>query len=764
MKLFFNPSKRLTAAKTRTAHMCLVLKIVGLLSMIASPSVAAVSPSPVRQVISMLQMMRSKVEQEGRNQEVIFDKYICYCQTSLAKINTDIISGKDAVPQLESSLKEGTAAKGSLDNEIIEAKAELAEAEKTLAEATSLRAKENTDFRAEDSRMKVDIQGLKKAVKAMDALDDGESYLQADMISTIRRLAATSAALRSSDRDVITNFLSTSENHQESDQESDQESALDGLSQSSPQEISGILKQMLESLTKDKVQLDEDEQNSLQQFESLKSAKDVEIASLKSESATKTERASQIGLQLVEDAGKLDDAKTALDKNLMLNEELSKECQRRHAEFDKEKQTNSEELAAISDTMKILNDEVASQLFRTTMTSGVATSFLQLKASPDQLRADALAALQNTLPGLKKDRHIDFVTLALRSKKSNFSKVLQLIQDMIALLKKEQKDDEEKKQYCENEISKTMDEKKDVEQAISDLNKGMDQVTQTSNILAADIKAKGDGIIALDKLVSEATKQRKEEHADYMGSLQANSAAKEILTIAKARLAKFYDGQVAKLLQTHERPKLAKNQVVGKALRIKAFRAAKSDEAFTAGLSDSGKSSLSTLFEDSKGALSFVQEGIEFSHAKQAKEESNAVIKLIDKIITDMGKDMAEMSTNEKEAQFEFESATREFATKRALAAKDITKLVGYKAEIEADHHKKAGAVESKTAESAGKSHYLDSLRNECDFLMEHFETRASARTSEIEALQKATAVLTEADTAFLQVAMKVMRGLRSAK
>merc|ERR1712139_279236 len=52
--------------------------------------------------------------------------------------------------------------------------------------------------------------------------------------------------------------------------------------------------------------------------------------------------------------------------------------------------------------------------------------------------------------------------------------------------------------------------------------------------------------MGLDKSVAEATATRKEEHDDYVETLAANSAAKDLLSFAKNRLNKFYNPKLYK--------------------------------------------------------------------------------------------------------------------------------------------------------------------------------------------------------------------------
>lgn len=143
----------------------------------------------------------------------------------------------------------------------------------------------------------------------------------------------------------------------------------------------------------------------------------------------------------------------------------------------------------------------------------------------------------------------------MKGKKVSFEKVLTMIDEMVALLKKEQVADDDKKEYCEDTIDKTEDKVKELELAVSDLEKSIADTKETIATLASEIEALEDGIKALDKQVSEATSQRKEEHADAVETLANDNAAKELIDTRKIVLTNFIIQNCTKLLQSVSSPK-----------------------------------------------------------------------------------------------------------------------------------------------------------------------------------------------------------------
>merc|ERR1719265_2382291 len=171
-----------------------------------------------------------------------------------------------------------------------------------------------------------------------------------------------------------------------------------------------------------------------------------------------------------------------------------------------------------------------------------APSLIQLTTNSQAVKSQALSVLQKS----KGDFRLNLISLALKGKKVSFDKVLKMIDEMSALLKKEQTDDDNKKSYCEDLIDKTEDKVKELELSVSDLSKAVADAKEGIATLKEELESLADGIKALDKQVAEATEQRKEEHAESVETLANDNAAVELIGIAKNRLNKFYNPKLYK--------------------------------------------------------------------------------------------------------------------------------------------------------------------------------------------------------------------------
>merc|ERR1719345_369758 len=447
-----------------------------------------------------------------------------------------------------------------------------------------------------------------------------------------------------------------------------------------------------------------DEKASIGDFDALMAAKTKEINALGAQVESKTSRIGEQGVELVTLKASLEDSQKSLAEDSAFLKDLAKNCKTKEGEWALRQKLRAEETLAIADTIKLLNDDDALELFKKTLP---AASLIQLKTSGRAIKQKALVFLQQASQG---DFRLNLISLALKGKKVSFAKVLTMVDNMTALLKKEQVDDNDKKEYCETLIHKTEDDLKQLELTVSDLGKAAADYKEQIATLGEELEALADGIKALDKQVAEATEERKEEHEDNTETLASDNAAKELIGMAKNRMNKFYSPK----LYVAPAPEAAAFVVTGVA-------PPPPPETFGAYAKKSG--------------------------------ESGGVVAMMDNMIADLDKEITEIEVEEKENQAEYEQFMSDSAGKRASDAKSIEDKESAKADLSATLFNTKEEKGSKQKEAMATAQFLSETHGDCDWLLSNFDMRKTARAGEVDGLTKAKAVLSGADFSLLQSA-----------
>jgi len=677
--------------------------------------------NPIRRVVTMLQMMQKKVEAEGVKEKELFEKFMCYCKSSKETLAKSIEDASVKIPQLESDIKEAEEELAQLQEDLKNHKADRAEAKAAMAKATEIREKEAAAFAKEKANDDSNLAALKKALAAIEKGMAG-GFLQTSAAGVLRRLAL-SQDLSNGDRDILTSFLSEGNGQQYAPASG---------------EIVGILKQMGDTMEKDIADLIAQEEAAIKEYEELMAAKQKEVDSLTKAIEEKTKRAGEVGIEIVNLKEDLDDTAGTLAEDKKFLADLEKNCDAKAKEWELRCKTRQEELLALADTIKILNDDDALDMFKKTLPSA---SFLQIQVTNKQVQDDALRALAAVQKKTHRNVNLDLISLALRGKKVDFSKVLKMIDDMVVLLGKEQTTDDAKKAYCEAEFDKSDDKKKELERSIADLEKTIEEDKASVETLTEEIKGLEDGIVKLDREVAEATMQRKEEHEEFTATLAANNAAMQLIEFAKNRMNKFYN---PKLYKPPPKRELTEEERI--TLNMGGTLAPTNPPGGIAGTG--------VGFEQTRAsAVAAPPPPPEtFGEYKKKGEESNGVISMMDSLKADLAKEIQEMEFNEKDSQEEYEQMVNDAAEQRAADTKSIEDKTAVKAGLEADIVTNTDAKDAAAADLMATKQYIADLHADCDWLISNYETRKEARTNEIDALKKAKAVLSGADYSLVQI------------
>eukprot|EP00448_Togula_jolla_P002997 CAMPEP_0170593734 /NCGR_PEP_ID=MMETSP0224-20130122/13617_1 /TAXON_ID=285029 /ORGANISM="Togula jolla, Strain CCCM 725" /LENGTH=733 /DNA_ID=CAMNT_0010917729 /DNA_START=37 /DNA_END=2235 /DNA_ORIENTATION=- len=697
-----------------------------------------VGANPIRRVVTLLEKMAKKVQAEGEEEEALYKKFSCYCKSNGGDLAKSIAASTATVPQVQSDIEAAESEVKSLKQDLQSHQEDREAAKAAKASALALREKENKEFVSTSDEYKSYISALAGAIPAIEKGMAG-GFLQNGVGAQLRQAVVQASSLTEYDRQLVTAFLAGG--------------SSEGYVPKSG-EIVGILKEIKEDFEKSLADVEATEAQAVQLYEELAKAKDKQVAALTASIEEKTVRLGDLEVSVVNMKNDLTQTEAALVEDQKFAADLEKNCESKATEYEERKKLRAEELMAIHETIKVLNDDEALDLFKKTLSN---PSLLQLQDRVGEVQQRVLGLIQGARQSVQSGRpELDFLALAISGKQVDFTKVIKMIDDMVAILAQEQADDDHKKEYCERQIDLAEDKAKALSKTVEDLGTSIAEKEEAIAALASEIKALTEGIERLDKSVAEATEQRQKEHEEFVELIKSNSAAKELLAYAKNRLNKFYNPS---LHQTTPAPELSAEDKI-----FTKFGGTVPPTPAPGGIAGTGVSA-------PEEPAMFVQVTAHVQHTSSLRRdapepppatwdayskktaETTGVISLIDLLVKDLDKEMTAAETSEKNAQKEYETMTADAAGKRAADTKAIASRESAKADAEVS---KASASESEkvtTKELMATKEYEMQLHQECDWLTQNFELRKEARAGEVDALKNAKAVLAGADFSLAQKA-----------
>jgi septal ring factor EnvC (AmiA/AmiB activator) len=671
--------------------------------------------------------MQAKVTEEGKTQAELYDKFMCYCKTNGGDLSASIQTASAKIDSLTSSIKEATEKKAQTEADLQEHTASRAEAKDTMAQATALRQKEAAAYAKVKSDSETNLAALAQAITALERGVAG-AFLQTTAAAVVRKFAVDSADLPDATREEVLSFLSGGQRQ-------------GYIPQSG--EITGILKQMQDEMSKNLGDATADEQSAIQNYEALLAAKKKEVASLQKQIEGEMTRTGNLGVALADMSNDLVDTKESLSADEQFKMELSESCDTKAKEWEVIKSTRADELLALAETIKVLNDDDALDLFKSTLPSA-SVSLVQIRTSSATVRARALSLIHEATKKQTASRpELDLISLALRGQKVGFDKIIRMIDQMVVNLKTEQQEDDSKREYCNANLDKSDDKKKSLELSVSDSETAIKEMKGAISELTEEMSALEVGIKALDKAVAEATALRKEENADFKELMTSDSTAKEVLGWAKNRLNKFYDPKLYK-------PPPAREMTEEE--RITVNMGGTLAPVTPGGIAGTGiGASLVQISAHSQHRVAPPPPPETFGAYSKKTDQGHGVVAMIDLLIKDLDKEMQEATVNEKEAQAEYEKMMEDSAAKRAADSKSLTQKTSEKASTQEDLQGEEETKANTGRELMGTLKYISSLHGECDWLLQYHQARKEARAGEVESLMNAKAALSGADYSLLQ-------------
>jgi hypothetical protein len=663
---------------------------VALLLLPFSAASGAAVPGAVGKVVKLLTDMQTQLMDDKKADEEMYEKLSCWCKVNGDGKGTAVEIATAKVADLNSRISSLTAKSSELEEAIKQVESEVAANSQALDTATSMRDEGLQKFRDDEKDMLVNVMSLKNALVVLEKnLDTSFLQMSAVLQKKVRNVVNNAKAdeilqqiLNPSDRNTLTAFMQGK------------------LSTGSPQggEIMGILKQMKTEMESNLADMQADEKKAVTEFAGLKEAKTSEIAAGEEMAKEKTALLGKTKVQLAEAKEDLEDTTSAMEADQAFLVDLKERCSVSDKEWEERSKTRALEIAAVGETIKILTDEDAHDLFASTMSFLQLSSMRRTVSRADLKREQASRFLLRQ--GTKSGRRA-LVQLAASVRLDAFKKVEEEITGMIADIKAESDEEVHLQEKCKKEFHKNDMEVMEIDETIKDLTTKINDLTSTIDTLEKEIAALKAEIQETTIEVQRSNELRVKQNKEFQSAVADQRATQAILKKALDRLGDFYAEQFVQLKAKHRH---TLKQEPGAA-------APPPPPSPTAG-----------EYKSNGGA--------------------GSVMTMIEGIITDAKEMEKESIQGEQDATDGYQSFLKESFASIEAAQRAVTNKVEEKATAESA---KTGAEGDKADAESTKEDLAQTradLHSSCDYIMDNFDAREMARKSEIGSLQNTLAQL----------------------
>jgi len=646
---------------------------------------------PVSKVITLLKDMLKQLEKEATEDEEIYDKLACWCETNDKEKTKSIADAEAKIEDLTTKIEELTALSAQLSTEIKNLESEVAKNQEALDQATAIREKQLAEFNAEEKDLLESISALKAAVIVLSK-HQGGAFLQMPQSRLVGVAATLQHAMQShatllggvitpSQRRAAVSFIQAPQDYFD---------AAPTFKQSyAPQsgEIYGILTQMLETFEANLAQAQQEEKENQKAFEDLKAAKEAEITAGQERIDKKTGELADADEKNANAKEDLDDTKKSLAADEQFLMMLKEKCRMTDKEWEDRQKTRQLEMEAVSKALAVLSGDDAHDLFTRTFNPAL----LQTAASMMMKRQQASELLSRVARKFNNPR---LSALSYRVRLDAFTRVKKAIDDMVVQLMKEKADEITHKDFCVDEFNTNQlhTEKKEREKA--DLIAKIEDLEMTIKALTEAIDKLKAEIAEMQLQMKRAGEDREKENKEFQMTVVDQRETQRLLKAALSVLQDFY--AKAALIQQQRQEPAGPPPPPG-------FEAYKKNAA------------------------------------------SGGVMDMIKQISSDAKAMEAEAIRSEEDAQKAYEDFVKETNGSIETKSKEIVNKSEEKSKSEVELVETKESKEAVTLELEQLSNYDAELHQACDFVLKNFEVRQTARDEEVEALKQAKAILSGA-------------------
>merc|ERR1719473_2396291 len=414
--------------------------------------------NPITRVAQLLEGLSKKVEADGKGEEDLFEKYVCWYKTVVSTKTTSNAAAADRIEALTAYIDDVESVRVEFTSERGDLTAQLAALNADLEKSADIRAKENEDFLAAKDEMEKAIAALEKAVDVLGATT--ESMKEGELLATkfdIRKVVDLGRNMLS---EADAKFLEKVLDGEVPDvdwKKLNRKATFKMKYKGRSFKIQEILADMLQTFEDNLEEAKTKEADTESSYQKLKGAKEDEKSATEqaaSDMSKETAARNQALAESNEERDALTDQKTNDEKFIEQTEEAHSQ---KLGEWKERKRLRTEELASISKAIGILTSDDARDLFKKSFDSQGYLFLQQEKGeacSPKHRARKAVALIKKVGTDLRSTKLAALATKISMSSTGHFDAIIKDLEEQAAQLNVDENVDLEKKEQCEEDRQK----------------------------------------------------------------------------------------------------------------------------------------------------------------------------------------------------------------------------------------------------------------------------------------------------------------------
>merc|ERR1719331_142937 len=464
----------------------MAFSIFGLILACLLAPASAAALNPITRVVQLMEGLAKKTEADGKAEEDLFEKYVCWYKTVVSTKKASNAEAKDRIEALTAFIDDVKSGRVEFTSERKDLEAEIEKLNTEIETATDMRNKENTDFLAAKDEMEKAIAALEKAVDVLGSAtaDHKEGVLTSVGFDLRRAVQLGQNFLSEQDARFLEQVLD-GEVPDVDWKKLNRKATFKMKYKARSLKIQEILADMLQTFEDNLADATKKEKDTKASFDTLMTSKNSQLSAAQDALSGGEGEGAARGLAANEAQGEVDDLTTQVSNDEKYISQAEASYADKVAEWKERKRLRTEEIASISKAIEILASDDAKDLMSSSFKSQ-GNFFLQEQARStgcQRKRATKVVHKLRDMAAKHSDPRLSALAVSVHNHAQthgHFDKIVAEVMKMVSDLHEEADEDLKTKETCEaDRMSNTKTAKKSAQ--------SMDDETALINRKKADI-------------------------------------------------------------------------------------------------------------------------------------------------------------------------------------------------------------------------------------------------------------------------------------